>query len=67
MKRRDVIATLRRLGWAGPFAGGKHGFMTYGSLSLVAVTLLVLSLSGFLRPGEPTLPLGSYGYPLSFP
>ena len=27
-KRRDLIAGLRRLGFTGPFSGGKHQFMT---------------------------------------
>ena len=27
IKRRDLIATLRRLGFSGPYSGGKHQFM----------------------------------------
>jgi predicted RNA binding protein YcfA (HicA-like mRNA interferase family) len=34
IKRRDFIAALRRLGFAGPFSGGKHEFMTRGDLVL---------------------------------
>jgi len=28
-KRRDIIAKLRRLGFAGPFSGKRHHFMTF--------------------------------------
>ncbi len=28
-RRRDFIRRLRRLGFVGPFAGGRHQFMTY--------------------------------------
>jgi predicted RNA binding protein YcfA (HicA-like mRNA interferase family) len=34
IKRRDLIACLRRLGFTGPYAGGKHEFMQKGDLSL---------------------------------
>jgi predicted RNA binding protein YcfA (HicA-like mRNA interferase family) len=34
IKRRELIACLRRLGFSGPFAGGKHEFMQRGGLSL---------------------------------
>ncbi len=34
IKRRDLIACLRRLGFSGPYAGGKHEFMQRGGLSL---------------------------------
>ena len=34
IKRRELIACLRRLGFAGPYAGGKHEFMQRGDLSL---------------------------------
>ena len=34
IKRRELIAYLRRLGFQGPYAGGKHEFMQKGSLSL---------------------------------
>ena len=27
IKRRDLIAALRRLGFTGPYSGGKHEFM----------------------------------------
>ena len=33
-KRRDLIAALRRLGFDGPFAGGKHEFPVRGELTL---------------------------------
>jgi len=28
VKRKDLVACLRRLGFAGPYAGAKHQFMT---------------------------------------
>jgi predicted RNA binding protein YcfA (HicA-like mRNA interferase family) len=34
IKRRELIACLRRLGFVGPYAGGKHEFMQKGHLSL---------------------------------
>ena len=34
IKRRELIACLRRLGFSVPFAGGKHEFMQRGGLSL---------------------------------
>jgi predicted RNA binding protein YcfA (HicA-like mRNA interferase family) len=34
IKRRELIACLRRLGFAGPYAGGKHEFMQRGNISL---------------------------------
>ncbi|MFY9341103.1 MAG: type II toxin-antitoxin system HicA family toxin [Planctomycetota bacterium] len=30
-KRRDLVAALKRLGWEGPFSGGKHEFMRRGT------------------------------------
>ena len=27
VRRRELVASLRRLGFAGPYAGGKHEFM----------------------------------------
>ncbi|OYV98997.1 MAG: hypothetical protein B7X11_05665 [Acidobacteria bacterium 37-65-4] len=33
-RRRDLIATLRRLGFTGPVSGGKHQFMTRGDVVL---------------------------------
>ena len=33
-KRRDLIAGLRRVGFTGPFSGGKHQFMTRGDVVL---------------------------------
>lgn len=32
VKRRDLITTLRALGFEGPFSGGKHEFMARGAL-----------------------------------
>jgi predicted RNA binding protein YcfA (HicA-like mRNA interferase family) len=34
VKRRDLIAALRRAGFTGPYAGGKHEFMQKGDLAL---------------------------------
>jgi len=34
IKRRELIACLRRLGFAGPYAGSKHEFMQRGDMSL---------------------------------
>ena len=34
IKRRDLIACLRRVGFTGPYAGGRHEFMQKGNLSL---------------------------------
>jgi predicted RNA binding protein YcfA (HicA-like mRNA interferase family) len=34
IKRRELIACLRRLGFTGPYAGGKHEFMQKGDVSL---------------------------------
>jgi predicted RNA binding protein YcfA (HicA-like mRNA interferase family) len=34
IKRRELIGSLRRAGFVGPFAGGKHEFMQRGELSL---------------------------------
>ena len=34
IKRRDLIFYLRRLGFTGPYAGGKHEFMLRGGLAL---------------------------------
>jgi predicted RNA binding protein YcfA (HicA-like mRNA interferase family) len=53
IKRRDLIAGLRTLGFEGPFSGGKHEFMVRGDLVLtvpnphrgdIGVTLLALVL-----------------------
>ena len=33
IERRELVANLRRLGFSGPFAGGRHEFMLKGSLS----------------------------------
>ncbi len=34
IKRRELIVCLRRLGFVGPYAGGKHQFMQRGDISL---------------------------------
>jgi predicted RNA binding protein YcfA (HicA-like mRNA interferase family) len=34
IKRRELIARLRRFGFTGPFAGGRHEFMLKGNVSL---------------------------------
>jgi predicted RNA binding protein YcfA (HicA-like mRNA interferase family) len=34
VKRRELVAALRRLGFIGPFSGGKHEFMYRGSISV---------------------------------
>ena len=33
-ERRDLIAGLRRIGFTGPFSGGRHQFMTRGDVVL---------------------------------
>ena len=35
IKRRDLIKTLKKAGFEGPFAGGKHEFLVGGELRLV--------------------------------
>jgi predicted RNA binding protein YcfA (HicA-like mRNA interferase family) len=34
IKRRNLIETLQRLGFVGPYSGGKHQFMLKGALRL---------------------------------
>ena len=34
IKRRDLVAGLRAIGFQGPFSGGKHEFMVHGDLVL---------------------------------
>jgi predicted RNA binding protein YcfA (HicA-like mRNA interferase family) len=34
LKRRELIAALRRAGFRGPYSGGRHEFMQKGSLVL---------------------------------
>lgn len=34
VRRRELIASLRRLGFSGPYSGGKHEFMQRGKLVL---------------------------------
>lgn len=35
VSRRELIQRLRRLGFEGPFTGGRHEFMTRGSVRLI--------------------------------
>jgi predicted RNA binding protein YcfA (HicA-like mRNA interferase family) len=35
IKRNDFIKALKRAGFEGPFAGGKHEFLTKGELRLI--------------------------------
>lgn len=35
ISRRDFVLALRNAGFEGPFAGGRHSFMTKGDLTLV--------------------------------
>lgn len=34
IKRRDLIRYLRKLGFRGPYSGGKHQFMVKGAMTL---------------------------------
>jgi predicted RNA binding protein YcfA (HicA-like mRNA interferase family) len=34
VKRKDLITALKRAGFEGPFAGGKHEFLVKGNLRL---------------------------------
>jgi len=34
LKRRELIAALRRLSFSGPYSGGKHQFMVRGDVVL---------------------------------
>ena len=34
IKRRELIACLRQLGFTGPYAGGRHQFMLNGQITL---------------------------------
>lgn len=35
VSRRELVARLKALGFAGPYAGGRHQFMVRGSVRLV--------------------------------
>lgn len=39
IKRRELIACLRRLGYSGPYAGGRHEFMQRGAVSITIPNL----------------------------
>jgi predicted RNA binding protein YcfA (HicA-like mRNA interferase family) len=60
IKRRDLIVGLRRLGFEGPFSGGKHDFMVRDDLVLtipnphradisVALLSVILRQAGITR------------------
>ena len=34
-KRRDLVRRLKKLGFSGPYAGGKHQFMQRGDVTLL--------------------------------
>ena len=34
ISRRELVAALRRLGFSGPFSGGRHQFMQKGNVSV---------------------------------
>ncbi|MDQ3397561.1 MAG: type II toxin-antitoxin system HicA family toxin [Deinococcota bacterium] len=34
-KRRDLIRNLKKLGFQGPFSGGKHQYMVKGQVKLI--------------------------------
>jgi len=34
IKRRDLIGCLQRLGFEGPYSGGRHQFMVKGTMTL---------------------------------
>ena len=34
IKRRELVAGLRRLGYSGPYTGGRHEFMLRGNVSV---------------------------------
>ena len=35
IKRQDLVRNLKKLGFAGPFSGGKHQFMYRGDVTVV--------------------------------
>jgi len=35
VKRKDFVAALKRAGFEGPFAGGRHEFLVKGELRLI--------------------------------
>jgi predicted RNA binding protein YcfA (HicA-like mRNA interferase family) len=60
VKRRELVAALRRAGFAGPYSGGRHEFMQKGDLVLaipnphgedIGITLLkvILRQAGITR------------------
>ena len=63
LKRRDFIRKLRALGFAGPFSGTRHQFMTFGGrhqtiptnaeYSVPQVRMLVRQVESILGRGIP--------------
>jgi len=60
VKRRELIAALRRAGFVGPYSGGRHEFMMKGDLTLtipnphgsdisVALLKIILRQAGISR------------------
>src|SRR5262245_33407859 len=45
VKRRELIAVLRKLGFSGPYSGGKHDFMQKADLILTIPCLLAPRVS----------------------
>lgn len=59
IKRRDLIRSLRRLGFSSPFVGGKHQFMERGAVTLTLpnvyeADISVRLLKRILREGQIT-------------
>jgi len=56
VSRRGLIATLRRLGFDGPYSGGKHQFMVRGGVVLTIPNPhredIGISLGGGLNVGR---------------
>jgi predicted RNA binding protein YcfA (HicA-like mRNA interferase family) len=61
VSRRKLITSLRRLGFTGPYSGGRHQFMARGDLVLtipnphageigVGLLALILRQAGISRP-----------------
>ncbi len=48
IKRRDLIRDLRKLGFEGPYVGGKHQYMVKGEIRLVLPNLHGTDIGGDL-------------------
>jgi predicted RNA binding protein YcfA (HicA-like mRNA interferase family) len=48
ISRRDLIRNLRKLGFEGPYSGGKHQYMLKGQLKLVLPNPHAGDISGAL-------------------